>query len=75
MILTSAKGYHDMRFKNTIRLVIEDLHEGTIEHRAQGTFATYKQAEEYCAQLNEHYADKCIPKIASVTDALINNTK
>jgi hypothetical protein len=55
-------------FKNTIAILIEDLHSGTTYKIAQGTFASLKEADAYAAKLNDHYADHAIPKIASVID-------
>ncbi len=55
-------------FKNTIAILIEDLHAGTTYKTAHGAFANWKEAEAYVARLNDHYAENAIPKIASVID-------
>jgi len=55
-------------FKNTIAILIEDLHSGTTYTIAQGCFANLGEADAYAVMLNDYYSDKAIPKIASVID-------
>ena len=55
-------------FKNSLAILIEDLHAGVTYRIAQRVFANRKEAEAYASKLNEYYAENAIPKIASVID-------